>query len=250
MADPWSPGLMEASAAFAPVRDPFERLKGETAWPRVESYAGFTIDSEARTVLGPNFDFVPSPPRPRRRRGAPVAEERYDARIVNEGIVPTRPKVLHDLFNATVWGAFPRSKRALHRRQFVAVSTRDPVALAEGRRSREEDQLALFDEGGVVVACDETALSALAPLARSGQSLVPFIQEGRARPYVFGHALLEHLAKGHGRASRAAVLVVVIDDLSNRSAIDTLLADRIRAMTICDGRAPEVSGLFDPLVPA
>ena len=44
------------------------------------------------------------------------ANERYDARIALERVVPTRARSWHDLLNALVWATFPRAKLALHAR--------------------------------------------------------------------------------------------------------------------------------------
>lgn len=76
----------------------------------------------------------------------------YDARIVNEGVVPTREGSWHDLMNALVWATFPRAKKALHTRQHGLVRVAQPGESL--RRPRELDALALLDEGGVAVTKD------------------------------------------------------------------------------------------------
>lgn len=76
----------------------------------------------------------------------------YDARIVNEGVVPTREGSWHDLMNALVWATFPKAKKALHTRQHGLVRVAEPGESL--RRPRELDALALLDEGGVAVLRD------------------------------------------------------------------------------------------------
>jgi hypothetical protein len=106
----------------------------------------------------------------KRTRGAPFSlEQLYEARIALSGFIPTRAHV-HDLMNALVWATFPRSKRALARRQYralVAQVGERPTKLPNAR-TRERDVLAMIDEGGLVV-----------------------MAEARI---VFGHAVYEHLA--------------------------------------------------------
>jgi hypothetical protein len=56
--------------------------------------------------------------------------------------------------NGLVWATFPRAKRALHARQHRALAARvaERTERLPQTRSREQDALALFDEGGLVVA--------------------------------------------------------------------------------------------------
>ena len=76
-------------------------------------------------------------------RKEPREKVLYDTRIVSEGVVPTRVGSWHDFLNALVWATFPRAKAALHRRQFELVVPHAP------RRTKEQDALAMLDEGGV-----------------------------------------------------------------------------------------------------
>jgi hypothetical protein len=109
----------------------------------------------------------------------------YDARIVRDRCVPTRPRSWHDFLNALVWATFPRAKRALHERQHRALAERIPAGATTlpSTRSREHDALALIDEGGVVL-----------------------LEDGRAKEtVVFGHAVYEGLVLGRGPATTCAV---------------------------------------------
>jgi hypothetical protein len=99
----------------------------------------------------------------------------YDARIV-QGVVPTRPGNWHDFLNALVWATFPRAKAALHRRQHALIRSWIPPGATRlpNARTREQDALALLDEGGILL------------LQATGQ---------RA-PIPFGHGFFEGLALG------------------------------------------------------
>ena len=77
----------------------------------------------------------------------------YEQKIFDAGLVETRPDNLHDLFNALVWIAFPRTKAAINARHTARLR-------AEGNlRGPLRDLLTLIDEGGVIVACAEDALA-------------------------------------------------------------------------------------------
>src|SRR5690606_22838839 len=89
------------------------------AWPEVEDYG---------RALGDGFPvrFGEQPPKPRRRRGrrGPVEiAALYEGSIHLRGVVPTRPRCWHDLFNMLVWATFPTAKRALSARQARALAT-------------------------------------------------------------------------------------------------------------------------------
>jgi hypothetical protein len=142
----------------------------------------------------------------------------YDARITMHGDVPSREGDWHDFFNALCFATFPRAKLALHARQYAILEARvgHDAKRLPGSRTREQDALTLFDEGGVVVAADELAYAALtnaSPEARRDQLLeltsrsdtaakgkiepLPLADSGgRAVVVPFGHALFEHLIEG------------------------------------------------------
>jgi len=89
-----------------------------------------------------------------------AGEGHYEQRIFDTGLVETRPDNLHDLFNALVWLAFPRTKAALNARHVARLRV-------EGnRRGSLRDLLTLVDEGGVIVACVEEACAEIESLVR------------------------------------------------------------------------------------
>jgi hypothetical protein len=114
----------------------------------------------------------------------------YDAQIVNEGVVPTRPGSWHDFLNALVWATFPLSKRALHTRQHGLVVPGAP------KREVAGDALALVDEGGVAVV--------------------------QRKKLVFGHAIYESLVSGWRPPVAAAIQLACTAD-----EVDSALADFI-----------------------
>lgn len=131
---------------------------------------------------------------PRGRRGRRVSM--YDTDIM-EGAVPTREGSWHDLMNALVWAALPRSKRALHALQerYVAETR------GTGRRLPAHDALAILDEGGALV-CAPRPLAGEAEIDRA-------LETGEARLLPFGHAIYESVAIGGPRPLVRARPVVV-----------------------------------------
>jgi hypothetical protein len=178
-------------------------------------------------VLAPaaGVRFVESVPLPRRRRRAgseSAAGSDYDARIVREGVVPTRPGSFHDLMNALVWAAFPRAKAAVHARQLGFVE-RARAEGTVGRRTKAHDALAILDEGGVLVAARE-------PLG-SEAALEAALARGTARHLVFGHGIYESLAIDGPRPLVGALVVpwdtVWPGDDDLREALDVAVRARL-----------------------
>lgn len=114
----------------------------------------------------------------------------YERRIAERGVVATRERNWHDLFNVLVWLRYPDLKRALNARQVVEIARMGPK-----RRSRAQYALTHFDEAGVVVGLHDPALLALWD-AHDWHGLFwrerEAWRDGRIDVAVFGHALLEH----------------------------------------------------------
>lgn len=130
-----------------------------------------------RTATGKPVRFVP--PRP--------ADPYYEIHLHESGCVSTRLQNRHDLFNALVWLAFPRTKatiNALHAAEIPRES---------GRRGRLRDLLTIFDEGGAIVACADPELEAMIRGFRWQELFWDRREQVRRdlRFIVLGHAVLE-----------------------------------------------------------
>jgi hypothetical protein len=164
----WDPRFSARSHWLAPLAPAAALLADLPDWPSVEE-----LDARLGPRAGVRFvAATPRPPRPRgraARRRALDPTALYDARIVDEGAVPTRARSWHDLLNAVVWATWPRAKAALHARQHRIVRARIAPGATRlpSARTREGDAIAMLDEGGVVIA--------------------------RGTPLLFGHALAEGL---------------------------------------------------------
>jgi hypothetical protein len=171
--------------------------------------------------------FVEAGSRPRRHRRGPLdVRSMYDATITLDRCVPTRARSWHDLMNALVWGAFPRAKRALHARQYRAISerVRPGARTLPPARTREQDALALMDEGGVLVLTSDPCAAgyelrshscvdhaAAEPRTCRPGTLRKMIASGVAEAVIFGHAVYESLVFGVAPA-RVAALTLARED--------------------------------------
>jgi hypothetical protein len=136
--------------------------------------------------------------------GAAAAEEPYEAYVARTGQVPTRTN-LHDMFNALVWLAFPRVKARLNALQASAIEA-DGVG---AQRGPLRDAATLIDENGVLLVTTRSDLIG-ALRARNWTDL--FVRNRGAwsnevRPVVFGHALMEKLARPYKAITGHAVVV-------------------------------------------
>jgi len=183
--------LARAARAFAGAAD----------WPAVATWNA--VFAPATT---PPVAFVATRPRPRRGRRAPFDQSAlYDVSIVERRLVPSRERHWHDFLNALVWGTFPRAKAALHRRQGALLAARIDASAPRlsAHRTREQDGLAMIDEGSVL------ALEAPDATLR----------------LVFGHALHEGFVLGVPRmTARVVRLPVAALDADPIAQADAALA--------------------------
>lgn len=236
--DAFEPRVWRRSPRFAPLAGALGRFDGAEAWPEVAAY-----DHPAAPVR-----FVPQV---RVDPGVPGAPS-YDARIVLRGEVPTRAACWHDLFNAMVWCAFPRSKAALHGRQHAHA--RAAAGAPGGNRGRAQDRLTMIDEGGVILVAPAAEhpriaveLAALEPIRR----LPAEVEVAGARALLFGHALYEHLVIGAGIA-RARVILAAAEAIDAAAAAggaggELEAVDRWLAAELAEDRLLEARPLGYPI---
>ena len=106
----------------------------------------------------------------------------YEIHLFETGEVSTRPENKHDLFNALVWLAFPKTKARIN-----AMHARE-IPKEGGKRGRLRDMLTIFDEGGAIAVCGEE----VARLVRGARWKELFVERHRdLRLVVLGHAVLE-----------------------------------------------------------
>ncbi|HET7767096.1 MAG TPA: DUF3025 domain-containing protein [Burkholderiales bacterium] len=151
----------------------------------------------------------------------------YEIRIFETGEVQTRTENWHDLFNALVWLAFPRTKAMLNRRHRNEIVVRR----GEPQRGTARDVLTLFDEGGVVVGSADARLSELLRGSRWKELFWAHRREvlRSMRFQVFGHALYEKAVEPYRGVTAKALIVDV--------GIDVLEAPTERRLAELDQRA-------------
>jgi len=122
--------------------------------------------------------------------GALPAGQAYESYILETGQCPTRDN-LHDFFNGLAWHHFPRSKRRLNELQAAQIAAQGSSA----SRGPIRDAITVFDENGALLDAPAAIWEAL--LARNWKrafvDLRPLWAQARVR--LFGHALLEKLAR-------------------------------------------------------
>lgn len=174
-------------AAYAPVLAALTELP---RWPTV---------AELDRALAP---WLGGGPRPVHLVEQTPATGIYELWVADRAEVPTRPDNAHDLWNAVVWATFPCAKWALADRLGALQRARVGAAGGlPGTRTPDHDRLALVDEGGLV--------------------------EVGPRAVVFGHAILEHAARGALEVRAAAVTLPEVPWTA--AAVDVALADAIAA---------------------
>ena len=135
----------------------------------------------------------------------PVASAQYETHVFETGEVQTRPDNWHDLFNALVWLAFPRTKAVLNRHHCEEIRARS----GERLRGTARDVLTLFDEGGIVVAAADAELSSLLREFRWKELFWRRRAEVQRsmRFYVFGHAIYEKALEPYKGVTAKALIV-------------------------------------------
>ncbi len=176
-------------------------------WPSIDELNHLTYQ------LLPNFPwrFIEQKPVPRRAKSRGDASlSNYVALIATQGKIPVRVGNPHDFLNALTFLMFPQSKLQLNLRHYQEA----PLGLKAGEnRTRTQDLLTVFDEGGV--------------LRLIGQN-------GSAADLIFGHALWEHVLNGQRiRAARLDLPVNAIVD-PNRHDENAQLADPLFARWLQD----------------
>ncbi len=228
----WVPERLEGRL-FWPLAGAFAPLRGLARWPTVDEVHAAIAPGLANEG-GLPIRFERQAPRSGRRRGLRCRDALYDARIDREGVVPTRERSWHDLFNALVWAAFPRAKAALAWRQHRALQARLPEVFERlpSTRTAEQDALTLLDEGGALVVAPREACDAVSARLAHGELT------SEAGVVVFGHAVYEHALStdaplrvgAHLVAVDAAVAQALREGRSSALAeVDRALAEGLRS---------------------
>jgi DUF3025 family protein len=208
----WQPARF-AQPCFARVADLVARLTSEPVWPSIATMNACFADEFASA--GVRLVEAGKTRPVLRADGTIDPASLYEVRIVEHGEVPTRPNNAHDLLNALVWAAFPRSKLALTRalaavqRERAAGRSRLPPT-----RTPAHDRLAMLDEGALLCIAGSM--------------------------WIFGHAIYEHAYAGELDVRGAAVDLAVpgiqeLDVITARATVDRSFAAANLAVAVRTG---------------
>lgn len=121
----------------------------------------------------------------------------YQARIFLKGEVSTRLNNWHDFFNALIWPSFPLLKAYINQRHFFIFDENSdfPWTKAVPQRTREQDALTIFDEGGaIVVVRQQSFLDELKKMDSLQKKHAIANNIGKnIQIFFFGHAIYEIL---------------------------------------------------------
>jgi len=188
-------------AAVAPDLSLLGRPDPRSKLSRLAALRGVT------TVSGAAIRFVAADDAPSGRA--------YEEHIAATGRVPTRLNA-HDLFNALVWLAMPRTKSRLNALQAATIERNGVGA----RRGSLRDAATVFDENGALLLTIDISLPALLRERRWNELFVDRRSDWDLVSVIcFGHALMEKLAAPY-RAITAHALVIALPPRSSLKEVD------------------------------
>ncbi len=211
----WKP--LGDAQAHETLRESLSAFDAFDAWPSMEDLNAVLRARDVKNAQGMPLVCELQAPKTKRRRarvGLRSRDALYDARIDALGLLPTRAANYHDFFNAMVWATFPLSKAAIAARQHAIWKRELAPMFAQlpSRRTREQDALAMLDEGGLIVAASPALERELRARCEAGDEA--WLRSQRAthavQTFVFGHALHEHMVSTQSLI-RANPIVVILD---------------------------------------
>jgi hypothetical protein len=184
-----------AHPIFEAVRPYFERLKDFS----LDELNLLARERQLQTESGQPVRFVPP--------GA--SDPYYEVHLFETGQVQTRAESRHDLFNALVWIAFPKTKARINAMHAAEIPHEG------GKRGRLRDMLTIFDEGGAIVTGGPSIESLLRGM-RWSELFLHHHEEFRIT--VLGHAVMEQALDPHPGITCKVIFADPTGDLDTQAA--------------------------------
>jgi Protein of unknown function (DUF3025) len=241
--------VYEESPWYAPIAALLAQLDTRGRFPTPDELSALHRERVEQAQGLPALQFVEAPrKKPKRPKGQPIdPRELYEGQVTERGQVPTRREDWHDLFNALAFITFPRAKRALHARQYTIMKARllPGATRLPNARTREQDALSLFDEGGLIVAGPQLLHDTL--VGASDETLAAHMRSIWLLP--FGHALYEHMVAG-APCPLATAHVLALEGAPSLTELDAALALSLGAATAFVEPNPARGNSLTALTPA
>lgn len=193
----WDAQFLNCSELFFPIMPYGQIFSNHSNWPTLEELNN-SKPKNLKTWSGFDLKFVLQ----RGRRRFEGFDSLYEPRIFLQGEIRTRLENWHDFYNALIWYVFPKIKASLNMRQFIAFDEHAdfPWKFPPKARTREQDYLTMFDEGGCI-------------LAKTKDFQIPFL---------FGHAVYESMTFDDPDVSMCCFDISCPESFLNISLIDKL----------------------------
>lgn len=234
----WDRAALLASPLFQTVRPLIEALPAE----RFPDCEALSLLAQRRALINANgapIRFVLP------QGDAKTAACDYEDRAYRTGEVLTRPDNWHDLFNALAWLSFPRTKALINRLHMAELARQHGST-----RNVARDVLTLFDEGGMIVACSDPALT---ELLHQFQWKRLFWERRddvavHMRFFVFGHAIHEKALAPYTGITAKAICVAMEADFTALTMAEHLdRLDVAAAAALSESQTLSSTSMLQPL---
>lgn len=212
-----------ATPAFQHLRPWLDALQADD-WPALARLNAYAEQQNLRNAIGMPVRFSP--------QNSTCGQHEYETGIHASGLVPSRERNWHDLFNALTWLAFPATKAALN----GVHQTSLPRGV---NRLSASDAATLFDESGLVLSGEDGSLAELLAARRWHEAFITRRADWRQlKVHIIGHAVLEKLLSPWPGIT-AKCLFIRTSTASDLKSLDAAIAEQWRA-----GAIPDASRLF------
>ncbi|WGL59835.1 DUF3025 domain-containing protein [Pigmentibacter sp. JX0631] len=219
----WDAEFLSCSELFFPIMPYGQIFSNHSNWPTLEQL-NLSKPQETKTWTGFDLKFVLQ----KGKRCYEGFNSLYEPRIFLQGEIRTRYENWHDFYNALIWFTFPKIKASLNMRQFFAFdeNAEFPWKYPPKSRTREQDFLTIFDEGGCLLVKTD----------------------GFKIPFLFGHAVYERMTLGENDISMSCFEIDCNNDFINLSLLNKIqYLDEIGSQTLSSRNAYSNGCPFYPL---